>query len=58
MSNFFRQTFFTPNIFSLENNVAILQGRSQLEGANPPPPETEKVVVENGAISKGSIFRN
>ena len=52
---FFWQTFFTPNIFSLQNNVAMLQGRSQGEGD---PPETEPIVVKNSVISEGSIISN
>ena len=33
------------------------QGRSQGGKGGTPPPETEKIVVENGVISESSIFR-
>ena len=55
---FFFKPFFTPNIFLLQNNVAMLQGRSKGEWGNPPPPETEQIVVKNGVISEGSIISN
>ena len=35
----------------------LIRGKGVARG-KPPPPETEKIVVENGVISEGSIFSN
>ena len=34
------------------------QGRSQGEGGEIPPPETEEMLQKNGVISESSIFSN
>ena len=41
-------------------NARTCKGVARGEGgkSSPPPPETEKIVVENGVISEGSIFSN
>ena len=40
------------------NSSASSKGVGRGKGGNPPPPETGKIVVENGVISESSIFSN
>ena len=59
MNNFNNLRKKIEQIFwELKHKTASMQGRSQGEEGKFPPPETEKIVVENGVISEGSIFSN
>ena len=55
VKHFFVKPFFTSNLFSLQNYVAMLQGRSQGERGTPST-ETKKNVVDNGVIFEGTIL--
>ena len=47
------------NLLKVSKNNLQSQGRSQGgERGEISPPETEKIVAENGVISEGSIFSN